>query len=149
MQIFGSVMVSDANGSFTLSLSGHSGPMPLVPNTPASVGQTPATSFLLKFTVVDGTGSFKNLHSSGIASLSLMPNRPPVPVDPPLPLAPAHSPHPLPPLSVPPLARVPLRSPDLPHSPIAMSPSPGVPTFLQGEFFLRWSSEPPPVLVPL
>jgi hypothetical protein len=171
LQSWGTVAVSDAHGSFTLKLSGLSGPQPLGATSPGPAVSIAGTTLSMRYTILDGTGSFKNLHGNGTARLTLVPKLPPVqmpgapPVNtPPVKLPPVT----LPPVKLPPVTLPPVKLPPVNGHPTSggrfgsgraisittgssnvSSPSPSIATFLHGDFFLSFRSGVSIVPVPL
>ena len=140
LQISGSIKVSDAQGSFTLVVAGNSGIQPLTTTQlatalPKSVTSPPnlATSLSLYYTIGGGTGSFKSLHGTGTAGLTLEPTIPP-------------------PVTMPPTSAGGSATALGNHGGTGLAtgsaaPS-GIPTFLHGHFFLQFKSGPPITPIP-
>jgi hypothetical protein len=126
----GMITLSDDKGSIQLAVTGKGGPRPLAP-----VG---SGSMSLHYTIVSGTGAFRNYHGSGSVNMATMPITPvvPPPVPPPITTPPVGAgggsattpPDTNPPVTPPPVTTPPVTLPPVTPPPVTTPPTTLPPT---------------------
>jgi hypothetical protein len=164
LQLLGSLTISEGRSTFTLRLTGLSLPPPLASGALAGHPESITSNLMwMRYTIVSGTGSFKNLHGTGLVSLALLPLTVP-PITPPGTMPPVSvPPGTTPPVTTPPVSAPPVTNPPIlppiglipptsvPHAPMGPPSSTGIrpaavpitpvlgPTFLHGRFLLTFN----------
>jgi hypothetical protein len=122
-QMTGTITLMNSKGSIQLSVQWNGGPQPLASTGSGNTQPTASNSKFLTYTIVGGTGSFRNMHGTGAVSLALLPST--VAVTPPV------TGRTSPPVSV-------IPGGSKPGTPIPL----GGPTFLHGNFVLIFNGGP-------
>jgi hypothetical protein len=139
----GFITLSDSAGSIKIAVHSVGSRPPLGGGSAKAAQPTPADSTSLRYTIVSGTGSFKNMHATGTVTLGLLPDStgttPPVGTLPPSPVPPvSNPPTQTPPVTTnPPVTSPPVTLPPSPAPPGTTPPSQGPPV-----------SNPPPTTSP-